>query len=204
MRQQGWKESDNRQGQGQGQGQRSTALRWIGADRAHKRDPVGSGKSGTLCKKEHGESTSADRQRSRSGQHPYTTGRQGRHASPVPKGGTAQTAGASTEEERATAGEKGGKRPLIKGTGSGKTGPEGAKVLLGPYRDAGRGRRIIFADENQKNFAFRYALDEKIKESTKEYMQMCYYCSMEINKSGACYGSRWEEIIGKQVVRSEV
>lgn len=68
----------------------STALRWGGADRtqqsgAHKRDPAGSDRLCTLCQKEHGESTSVDRQRSRSGQQPYTTGRQGRHASLVPK-----------------------------------------------------------------------------------------------------------------------
>ena len=43
--------------------------------------------------------------------------------------------------------EKGGKGPSIEGTRPGKT-----KVLLGSYRDAGRGRRIIFADGDQKNF----------------------------------------------------
>ena len=48
--------------------------------------------------------------------------------------------------------EKGGKGPSIEGTRPGKTGQKGSKVLLGSYRDAGRGRRIIFAYENQKKF----------------------------------------------------
>ncbi len=48
--------------------------------------------------------------------------------------------------------EKGGKGPSIEGTRPGKTGQKGSKVLLGSYRDAGRGRRIIFADGDQKNF----------------------------------------------------
>lgn len=61
--------------------------------------------------------------------------------------------GASTEKERATAEERSpGERPPIEGTGLGKTGQKGSKVLLGSYRDAGRGRRIIFADGDQKNF----------------------------------------------------
>ena len=40
----------------------------------------------------------------------------------------------------------------MEGTEPGKAGQKGLKVLLGPYRDAGRGRRIIFPDENQKKF----------------------------------------------------
>lgn len=52
-RQQGWTESDNRQGQG------STALRWIGADRAqqggaHKGDPVGSGRLASSARRSTG------------------------------------------------------------------------------------------------------------------------------------------------------
>ena len=135
----------------------STALRWIGADRtqqsgAYKRDPAGSGRLGTLCQKEHGKT---HQQTARGAGADSTRTPQADKAAMLPLclKGHGTPARALTEEERATTEERrAGKRPPIEGTGPGKTGQKGSKVLLGPCRDAGRGRRIIFADVDQKNF----------------------------------------------------
>lgn len=79
--------------------------------------------------------------------------------------------------------EKGGKGPSIEGTRPARRGPRYYLALI----EMRGGEGALFSPMGTKKiFAFRYALHEKMKESTKAYTEICYYCSMEINKSGAC------------------
>lgn len=134
----------------------STALRWIGADRtqqggAYKRDPAGTGRLGTLCQEKHWETHQQTEEPERTAPVHH---RQTRHLGfPLcPKGHDITGGSVNGRGEGNRRREKGGKGPSIEGTRPGKTGQKGSKVLLGSYRDAGRGRRIIFADGDQKNF----------------------------------------------------
>ena len=128
-----------------------------------------------------------NRQRSRSGQHPYTTGRQGTWLSPVPKGARHNR----RERQRKRKGQpqkgEGRETPFHRrNENGGIPAKRGARYYLVLVEMRGEEGALFSPMGTKKIFAFRYALQEKMKESTKAYTQICYYCSMEINKSGAC------------------
>ena len=186
-RQQGWTESDNRQGQGRG----STALReseQTGHNRAGRTNGIRSDLADWRALPEEAREKNISRQpgeweRTAPAHHRQTR----RPASSVPKGARHNR----RERQRKRRGQpqkgEGRETPFHRRNETGgRPVQRGARYYLVLVEMRGGEGALFSTMGTKKIFAFRYALHEKMKESTKAYTEICYYCSMEINKSGAC------------------
>ena len=125
--QQGWTESDNRQGKGRGAQLSGNRSRPGTTGRGTQ---TGSGRiwqTGELCQKKHGKRTYADSQESRNGQHPHTKGRQGALLPLCLKGHGITGGSVNGKGEGNRRREKPGETPSHRRNGTGEDRPEGVQ-----------------------------------------------------------------------------